>query len=352
MSAFKPMLLAVVATSVAVGLEAQEKGGEEISGPYEVVIGWPRPLHDDGWSWGSTAGIWAETPDRVFVLQRGELPVPDPNARGLTSNMPSRSATRGEPRWEHVVMIFDSEGELIESWEQHNELFVRPHRILVNPHDPERNVWIVDDRGHQILKFSHDGEKLMTLGKKGVPGNDRDHFDRPTDLAWLPEGDFYATDGYNNTRVVKFSSQGEYLFEWGKPGTGPGEFDLVHGIAIDADRRIYVSDRSNSRIQIFDEKGKYLDEWPDIRSPYFLRLSEDGHLWVSDGATQKFLKYDLTGKLLHSWGTFGSFPGALWGPHQFSVDSDGNLYVAEVFNGRAQKFRPKKNAKPNLLVKR
>ena len=86
-------------------------------------------------------------------------------------------------------------------------------------------------------------------------------------------------------------------------------------------------------------------------SPYFLRLSQDQHIWVSDGVTQKLLKYDLNDKFLYSWGTFGIFPGALWGPHQFSVDSDGNLYIAEVFNGRAQKLRPKRNADPENLVK-
>ena len=349
----KWIMAAVLLSTFVVGATAQEKGGEDISGPYEVVENWPQPLHTDGWTWGSTAGIWAETPDRIFVFQRGELPVLGPDATGLTSSLPSRAATSAEPRrWEHVVMIFDGEGKLVDSWEQYKQLFVNPHRILMNPHDPERHVWLVDDRGHQLFKITNDGSEIkLRLGEKGVPGNDKTHFDRPTDIAWLPNGDFYVTDGYNNTRVVKFSKDGKYLFEWGKPGTGPGEFNLVHGIVIDSNSRIYVSDRSNSRIQVFDENGKYLDEWPNIRSPYFLRLSQDQHIWVSDGVTQKLLKYDLNGNLLYSWGTFGIFPGTLWGPHQFSVDSDGNLYIAEVFNGRAQKFRPKRNADPETLVK-
>ena len=350
----KWIMAAVLLSTFVVGATAQEKGGVDISGPYEVVENWPQPLHTDGWTWGSTAGIWAETPDRIFVFQRGELPVLGPDDIGLTSSLPARAATSAEPRrWEHVVMIFDGKGKLVDSWEQYKQLFVNPHRILMNPHDPERHVWLVDDRGHQLVKITNDGSEIkLRLGEKGVPGNDKTHFDRPTDIAWLPNGDFYVTDGYNNTRVVKFSKEGKYLFEWGKPGTGPGEFNLVHGIVIDSNRRIYVSDRSNSRIQVFDENGKYLDEWPNIQSPYFLRLSQDQHIWVSDGAVQKILKYDLNGKLLHSWGTFGIIPGTLWGPHQFSVDSDGNLYIAEVFNGRAQKFRPKKNADPETLVKR
>ena len=333
---------------------AQKKGGENLSGPYEPVPDWPQPIHDD-WSWGSTAGIWAETPDRIFVFQRGELPV-QTGSLVAPGGIPKRRATEfaspEKARWEHTLMIFNGEGKLIDSWEQHNHLFVRPHRVLVSPYDPDRNVWLVDDGAHQIFKFTPDGKRiLLTLGEHKVPGNDASHFNRPTDIAWLPNGDFYVSDGYVNTRVLKFSKEGKYLMEWGKPGTGPGEFNLVHGIALDADQeRIYVVDRANHRIQIFDLNGKYLDEWTDIHSAYFIHLTNDRHLWASDGHTQKFLKYDLEGKLLYTWGSFGVAPGELWGPHQFSVDSDGNLYVAEVHGGRPQKFRPKQGANPAEIV--
>ena len=137
---------------------------------------------------------------------------------------------------------------------------------------------------------------------------------------------------------------------YGKPGKGPSEFNTVHGIAVDNQRRIYVCDRANSRIQIFDENGKYLDEWNNIRYPYYIYMSKDQHLWVGDGYTQKILKYDLNGKLLSSWGTFGQFPGGIWGPHQFSVDSDNNLYIADVHIGRVQKLQPKPGVNPALLV--
>ena len=131
-----------------------------------------------------------------------------------------------------------------------------------------------------------------------------------------------------------------------------GEFNLVHGISIDAERgRIYVSDRSNSRIQVFDLEGRYFEEWNGITSPYYLALTKDRHLVVSDGVTQKILKYDLEGHLVASWGTFGPFAGGLWGVHQVSVDSEGNLYVAEVFNGRVQKFRPRAGADPAMLIR-
>ena len=173
---------------------------------------------------------------------------------------------------------------------------------------------------HQVFEFTHDGKQLVrTLGEHGVQGEDNKHFGRPTDIAWLPDGTFFISDGYVNTRVVKFDRNGKYLMTWGSKGSGPGQFNLPHSIDIDAQRNVYVADRSNSRIQIFDENGKYLREWDNIRSPYHILITADQHLWVADGVTNKFLKYDLNGKLLYSWGTYGSFPGAFWGVHQFSV---------------------------------
>ena len=334
----------------------QEKGGEDETGPYELVANWPLPVCGAGYQWGSVGGVWAETPDTVFVFQRGCLPalppsnsiVPARNASGysLASERPDQF-----PRWDHVLMVFNREGKQVESWEQHNKLFVRPHRVVMDPYDPERNVWLIDDGAHSIYKFTRDGKKLlMTLGEFRVPGNDKTHFNRPTDIAWLPSGEFFVSDGYVNTRVVKFSKEGKYLLEWGKPGKGPSEFNTVHGVAIDNRRRVYVCDRANSRIQIFDENGKYLEEWNNIRFPYYIYMSKDQHLWVGDGQTNKILKYDLNGKLLFSWGTFGAFPGGIWGPHQFSVDSDNNFYIADVHNGRIQKFRPKRGAAPANLV--
>jgi hypothetical protein len=335
----------------------QQKGGEEETGPYEVVENWPLPLpKHEGWTWGSTGGIFAESPNRIYILQRGELPLPEgvKPGPGVIFGAPGRQATTGKPRWEHCLLVVDGKGKLVEAWTQWDELFSGgrgPHKIKISPYDPQRHVWVIDDNMQQVFKFTHDGKKLvMALGEKGKAGSDEKHFGRPTDIAWLPDGTFFVSDGYTNTRVVKFDKDGKYLTAWGKPGRGQGEFDLVHSIDIDAKRRLYVSDRSNSRIQIFDENGKYLDEWRNIRSPYHVYVSADQHLWVSDGVTNKILKYGLDGTLLYSWGTYGQFPGGLWGTHQFSADTDGNLYVAEVFNGRAQKLRPRRGADPSKLV--
>ena len=116
--------------------------------------------------------------------------------------------------------------------------------------------------------------------------------------------------------------------EWGKPGDGPGEFNLPHGIAIDAQGRVYVVDRSNSRIQVFDLNGKHLDQWPGLRLPLYIAVSKDQHVWVSSGRSNKMLKYDLNGHLLYSWGTFGAQPDHLWGVHSFDTDSEGTYTLA------------------------
>ena len=343
-------------------LSQQKGGGEEISGPYEVVPNWPVNMCGDGFQPGSASGVFAETPDRIFIFQRGCLPVePDGSFGGDQDLVPSRNASGFDlsqrdparhPRWDHVLIIVNRNGELVESWDQHNKLFVRPHKVLINPYDPEKHVWIVDDGAESFYKFTNDGKLVQSWGEFRVRGNDENHFARPTDIAWLPDGTFFLSDGYVNTRVVKFDKDGKFLMTWGTPGTGPSQFDLVHSIAVDAQRRVYVSDRSNSRIQVFDENGKFLDMWENIKRPYYINLTQDQHLWVADGITNKFMKFDLTGKLLTSWGTFGAFPGGFWGVHQFSVDTDGNLYTADVHVGRVQKFQPRAGADRAQLVGR
>ena len=402
-------------TPVAQGQEqassaTPEMSDEQVTGPYDVVKGWPKPMSTwpghEHWTWGAVQAIFAQNPNRIFIAQRGELPALKSDVADLISSTPStppkivdweggldgsvrltvpipglppRNASTGpttspgEPhvkflgiagkdyRWEHLIIVIDGQGNLVEAWTQWDKLFKRPHRILISPYDPEKRVWIVDDGQDAIFIFSNDGKKLLqTIGTRNEPGDDDKHFNRETDIAWLPDGTFFVSDGYEGTRVVKFDKDGKYLTAWGKSSKGmpypppPNYFNLVHGIAVDpVTHRVFVSDRSNHRIQVFDENGKFLDMWPlgEYAVPYHLLMTADRHLWIADGhGTFKILEYDLNGKLLYSWGTWGPFPGELWGVHQLSTDQEGNLYVAEVLNGRAQKFRPKKNADPEKLV--
>ncbi len=334
----------------------QQKGGEEETGPYDVIDKWLQPFARPGYVQGSQGGVFAESPNRIFVANRGELKLPDKLPAAFNGSWGSlgQQATQATSELRNCILVVDAAGKLLESWTQHDQLFAGgrgPHKIKISPYDADRHVWVVDDMRHQILKFSNDGKKLvMTLGEPGVAGNDESHFGRPTDIAWLPDGTFFVSDGYTNTRVVKFDKSGKYLATWGTKGNGPGQFDLPHSIDVDRNRRVYVADRSNSRIQVFDENGKFLDQWPNIRMPFHIMVSADQHLWVVDGATNKFLKYDSNGKLLYSWGTYGIFPGAVWGVHQFSVDSEGNLYAAETYGGRTQKFRPRSGVDQSRLI--
>jgi sugar lactone lactonase YvrE len=347
------------AAALAFGLFAapallQHKGGEEISGPYEAVHNWPQPFARAGYVQGSQGAVFAETPNRIFLGNRGELKLPEKLPTTFTGAWGSLGSPAIEPKPEmrNCIVVVDADGKVLESWTQWDRLFSRgPHAIKISPYDPERHVWIVEDSRHQIFKFTNDGKKLvMTLGELDVAGSDDKHFGRPTDIAWLPDGTFFISDGYANTRVVKFDKNGKFLMAWGTRGTGPGEFNTVHSIAVDQKRRVYVADRRNRRVQVFDENGRFVDLWPDINDPTHIAISGDQHLWVADSTTNKFLKYDSNGKLLYSWGTYGTFPGAVWGVHQFSVDADGNLYLAEALGGRTQKLRPKSGAADTKLI--
>jgi hypothetical protein len=354
------VLVAVSLASVP-SLLGQEKGGGDETGNYEVVAGWPKPLPDhEGWVPAPVTAIFAESPDRVFIIQRGELPRPEGRRGAPPPTLfatPGRSATSAvsEARREHYVLVANRNGDIVETWTQWDTLWDGsrgPHHIKINPYDPEKHVWIIDDDLQQILEFTNDGKKLLrTIGERLVVGNDGSHFGRPTDIAWLPDGTFFITDGYINARVLKFDKDGKFLMTWGKDGSGPGDFrSPVHAVAIDNERRLYIADRGNSRVQVFDENGKFLDQWTNIRDPWHVHVATDQSIWVADGQTNKFLKFDKSGRLLYSWGTYGQFPGALWGVHQFSVDSEGNLYTAEAFNGRAEKFRPKRGADPSKVI--
>ena len=337
-------------------------------------------------------GIFAESPSRVFVLMRGELPelarpteVPypgvGPSISFPVSQTPFRNASVGpvsspgnsgsdgwngwkgklgvDARWEHCLFVVDAAGNIVEEWTQWDDIFRRPHSVFINPYDAEKHVWVVDDRQHAVYKFTNDGKQLVqTLGVKGVAGNDSTHFNRPTFLTWLPDSTLYVADGYANTRVVKFDKDGKFLTAWGEKGappndTRPGTFDAVHGVVVDPDtRRVYVTDRSSARIQVFDENGTYLDQFPtgSPSTPQVLYMSADKHLWIVDNDTSKVIKYTMDGHYVYSWGSRGDWPGALWNVHGMSVDQEGNLYLAEVNNGRAQKFRPRPAADQALIV--
>jgi len=340
----------------------EQRGGFDISGPYEVDPNWPKKTWPaPGYIWGSQGGVYPETADRVFLVSRGEIELPKdikigPNFPGNWGALNRGGATGEVPVFRNNILVVNRQGNLIESWTQWDSLFEGgrgPHQIYVQPYDPERHVWVVDDMNHVIHKFTNDGKtKVFTLGEMGVfgPNDDLQHFNRPTMIDWLPDGTFFVSDGYANSRVVKFNKDGKPLLWWGSmaPGKKYGEFTVPHGIAVGDDRRVYVSDRFNRRIQVFDENGIFLDKWPSGYC-HSLSMSRDQHLWCYDGDHEQFIKYDLRGHIETVFGRYGTYPGATWGVHQIAADSEGNMYGAEVFGGRTQKFVPKPGANPRDL---
>ena len=379
-----------------------DKGGWDLTGPYDVVPDWPKPMSNlpghEGWTWGAAQSVFAESPDRVFLVQRGELPkiarpgqvalpqvgpslsfpvgqVPFRNAsQGVSASPPGAGGPGANPqdpaqgwkgrmgidaRWEDTLIVVNSAGDIVERWNQWDAMLKRPHAVYISPYDAEKRVWVVDDHSHALFQFSHDGKTLLkTVGTVGVAGADSSHFNRPTFMAFLPDGTMFVADGYNGNRVVKLDKDGKFLLAWGEKGTPPNEtrpgfFNVVHGIAADpVARRIYVSDRGNRRMQVFDENGKFLDQWPFAQpsSVNFLYVGADRNVWAFDDTTSKVVKFDRDGHLLYAWGALGDYPGALFNMHGAAVDQQGNLYIAEVAGGRFQKFRPRAGANPAFLV--
>jgi hypothetical protein len=248
---------------------AQRGGGADLSsGPYEPVTDWP--IHDwakPGYIWGSQSGIFPETPNRIFLASRGELKVPGtppPNFNGVWAALGLGGATTPLPEFRNCIVIVDGKGKMIESWTQWDHLFEGgrgPHQIYISPYDPERRVWVVDDMRHAIFIFSNDGKKLLkTLGELDEFGDNDDEkrFRRPTDIAWLPDGTFFVADGYGNKRVVKFDKDGKFLKR--AMSGAPTPFNTVHGIAVaGSPPRVFVSDRSNRRIQVFDTDLNFIE---------------------------------------------------------------------------------------------
>ena len=216
-------------------------------GDYEVVENWPKPLPDDdlshdGWTWGSGSGVWVETPDKVWVSQRSEIELP-PGAAPWTCGClleprrtnTGRRAYSGQERdyrmrRHHLVWAVDGDGSAIEEWLHLDDFFFPPgslargpHKIRISPYDPDKHVWIIDDDLHEIHKFTNDGQLVMTLGERGVPGRGPNKFNRPTDIDWLPDGTFFIADGYAGTRVAKFGPDANFLLDWGQPPQGSGK---------------------------------------------------------------------------------------------------------------------------------
>jgi len=258
--------------------------------------------------------------------------------------------TRNNP----AVQVYHSDGTFLRAWNVEDPNGAHFIRI-----GPAGNIWAANIRSHTIRKYTPDSKLLLTLGEPGQAGADRDHFDRPTDMVILPSGDIFVSDGYNNRRIVHFDATGNYVNEWGEDGTEPGQFALPHSIVADSHGRLYVADRENARIQVFDTKGKLLAVWNDLIAPWGLWISKDDEIWACGSSAKKkeetdefdilpppdqiVLKLNRKGKVLQRvpLSMTTNLPGnsgELNWVHGIAFDSKGNLYLTDIQGHRAQKF--------------
>lgn len=243
-----------------------------------------------------------------------------------------------------TLIAFDARtGRTVRQWGAN--LFAMPHGLSV---DHQGNVWVTDVALHQVLKLAPDGRVLMTLGERGVPGADAKHFNRPTDVLILPDGGFYVSDGYGNSRVMKFDRDGRFEFQWGGAGSGPGQFKTPHSLALTSNGDIAVADRNNSRVQIFDRAGKYKSQWrlPDLLRPFAI-AALPGRRFVVVGNTGKIDNVAETaggvittedGRLLARFGGYGRADGEFVAVHDVATDTAGTVYAINVADARVQKF--------------
>lgn len=276
--------------------------------PHRVVDDWAKL--PDGWNFGETSGVAVDKDDNVWVFNRGP----------------------------HGLIKFDKNGKFLKAF---NEVPVTSaHGVKV---DPKGNIWAIDVYGNSIFQFDPNGRIRMVLGKAGKAAGTNDEpdgFNYPTAISFAPDGGFYVSDGYRNSRVLKFNAEGIHERHWGTKGTEDGQFDLVHDVALDDKGLVYVADRLNERVQIFDANGKFLRKWTGLGSPWGLAFAvKERAFYICDGKNNRVLKVNMDGQLLGVLaGGYGKVQGRLDFPHHIAVDSEGSIYVAEVRNWRVQKF--------------
>jgi DNA-binding beta-propeller fold protein YncE len=255
--------------------------------PYRSIENWG--TMPEGRIWGSAAGIDIDPDGRsVWVFERcGTFAGPNPN-----NMQPGRPfACDGSDL--APILKFDASGKLVKSFGA--GLFVFPHGIYV---DRDGNVWVTDGlgrsgKGHQVVKFSPDGQILLKLGKAGKAGDGPDEFNAPSAVVTAPNGDIFVADGHGretNARIVKFARDGTFIKTWGKKGTAPGELDVPHAITMDRQGRLLVGDRNNNRIQFFDQDGKFLDQWMQFSRPSSIVIDKDENIYVADSESESVSK--------------------------------------------------------------
>jgi DNA-binding beta-propeller fold protein YncE len=257
----------------------------------------------DGWKFGRVSSVAADDRGEVYVFQRGK---------------------KADP-----IVVFDAKGKFLRSWGK--GMFGNPHGMRV---DRNGKVWITDNGDHQVMRFSRDGKLELTLGVKGKAATTDDTFNRPTDVAFSPDGRYvYVSDGYGNSRVMKFTYDGKFIKTWGTPGVRPGEFNTVHSVAVDSQGTVYVSDRENNRIQIFDNEGNFVRQWTHLGATQNIFITARDEMFVITHRNNiENLTYDtLAGRIMKLDRRTGTILGAMESPgHWIHVTSDDLIFIGSL----------------------
>jgi len=319
-------LVTISAVSIGQSPRGNSTGPEIPTLPYKLVE-WPTPPTSaaglpGAWNFIQAASVVVTPHGSILVLHRGA----------------------------HPIIEFESSGKFVRSWgdgmfsegkvaaipEAHWTAGKSHYSAVYGPAgcascgahsvrlDPQGNIWVVDAPGHVVYKLGPDGKETMRLGTRNVSGTDTSHFNLPTDVAFGPSGDIYVTDGYGSARVVRYSPDGKYVLQWGTRGKGAGEFGLPHNLVIDRQGRVYVTDRDNQRIEVFDANGKFLSQWTGTGGISGLAITKDQRIWT--GGVLRQLDGTIVGKL----------PGNPGG-HGVAVTDAGDVYIAQL-TGVVQKF--------------
>jgi DNA-binding beta-propeller fold protein YncE len=341
---FHVALLAMLAIASA-GHAQTGAPTNSLPNPYRSVENWAKM--PEGRTWGSTSGVDVD-PDgtSIWVAERcGVFAAP--------AYMKPGSPFACDGSTLPPILKFDASGTMVKSFGA--GVLVFPHGLHV---DHDGNVWVTDllgkdGKGQQVFKFSPDGRLLLTLGKAGIAGDGRDEFNAPSAVLVAPNGDIFVADGHGgntNARIVKFTKDGKFIKTWGKKGTAPGEFDTPHALAMDSRGRLFVGDRNNNRIQIFDQDGNFIDQWTQFSRPSGLYIDKNDVLYVADSESEAAAKNHDGWKRGIRIGSArdGSVVAFIPDPVEkatgtsaaegVAADAQGNVYGAEVGAKRLMKY--------------